>query len=63
MIARSVDGWVYPNPEGSGTGQPRFGAIGRATFQPGRRWSAHVKPVAGTDGCRAAMLKLSNLNA
>ena len=26
----------------------------RATFQPGFRWSAHVKPVVGTDLCEIA---------
>lgn len=26
--------------------------VGRATFQPGWRWSADVKPVAGTDLCQ-----------
>jgi len=25
--------------------------VGRATFEPGWRWSEHVKPVAGTDSC------------
>src|SRR5438876_3339270 len=26
--------------------------IGRATFEPGWRWSESVKPVAGTDSCQ-----------
>jgi len=30
------------------------GAVGRATFQPGWRWSKHVKPIAKTDSCQAA---------
>jgi uncharacterized cupin superfamily protein len=30
------------------------GIVGRATFEPGWRWSEHVKPVAGTDSCQAA---------
>ncbi|MFF5426144.1 MULTISPECIES: cupin domain-containing protein [unclassified Streptomyces] len=30
------------------------GPIGRATFEPGWRWSQHVKPIAGTDSCEAA---------
>jgi quercetin dioxygenase-like cupin family protein len=30
------------------------GAVGRATFEPGWRWSEHVKPIAGTDSCEAA---------
>jgi quercetin dioxygenase-like cupin family protein len=28
-------------------------AVGRATFEPGWRWSEHVKPIAGTDSCEA----------
>ncbi len=30
--------------------------FGRATFQPGWRWSSHVKPIAGTNSCQAAHL-------
>ena len=30
------------------------GPVGRATFQPGWRWSEHVKPIAKTDSCQAA---------
>lgn len=30
------------------------GPIGRATFEPGWRWSQHVKPIVGTDSCEAA---------
>jgi uncharacterized cupin superfamily protein len=29
------------------------GVVGKATFQPGWRWSEHVKPIAGTDSCQA----------
>jgi quercetin dioxygenase-like cupin family protein len=29
------------------------GPVGRATFQPGWRWSQHVKPIAGTASCQA----------
>jgi len=28
------------------------GVVGRATFNPGWRWSEHVKPIAGTDSCQ-----------
>ena len=28
------------------------GAVGRTTFEPGWRWSEHVKPIAGTDSCQ-----------
>jgi quercetin dioxygenase-like cupin family protein len=27
--------------------------MGRAVFEPGWRWSQHVKPIAGTDSCQA----------
>jgi quercetin dioxygenase-like cupin family protein len=27
--------------------------VGRAVFEPGWRWSEHVKPIAGTDSCQA----------
>ena len=27
-------------------------AIGRAVFEPGWRWSEHVKPLVGTDSCQ-----------
>src|SRR2546430_15930030 len=30
------------------------GQVGRLTFEPGWRWSEHVKPIAGTDSCQAA---------
>lgn len=26
----------------------------KATFEPGWRWSEHVKPIAGTDSCQVA---------
>lgn len=30
--------------------------LGRATFEPGWRWSECVKPIAGTDSCQVAHL-------
>ncbi|MFD0269922.1 cupin domain-containing protein [Streptomyces sp. NPDC127106] len=30
------------------------GPVGRAVFEPGWRWSEHIKPLAGTDSCRSA---------
>ena len=30
------------------------GPVGLATFEPGWRWSEHVKPIAKTDSCQAA---------
>ncbi len=32
------------------------GPVGRAIFEPGWRWSEHIKPIAGTDSCQAAHL-------
>lgn len=32
------------------------GVIGKATFEPGWRWSDHVKPIAGTESCQSAHL-------
>jgi quercetin dioxygenase-like cupin family protein len=32
------------------------GVVGRATFEPGWRWSEHVAPIAGTSSCQAAHL-------
>ena len=29
------------------------GAVMRATFEPGWRWSDHIKPIAGTDSCQS----------
>ena len=29
------------------------GTVGRATFEPGWRWSEHVKPIAKTEWCEA----------
>jgi hypothetical protein len=31
-------------------------SFGKATFEPGWRWSSHVKPIAGTKSCQAAHL-------
>ena len=28
--------------------------VGLSVFQPGWKWSSHVKPIAGTDSCQAA---------
>ncbi|WP_433565576.1 cupin domain-containing protein [Nocardia sp. CA-151230] len=30
------------------------GSVGRGVFEPGWRWSTHVKPIAGTDSCQAS---------
>jgi quercetin dioxygenase-like cupin family protein len=45
----------------SGKGQVEIlkvggGVVGKATFEPGWRWSEHVKPMAGTDSCQSRHL-------
>lgn len=30
------------------------GTVGRAVFEPGWKWSEHVRPIAGTDSCQSA---------
>jgi quercetin dioxygenase-like cupin family protein len=30
--------------------------VGKATFEPGWRWSENVKPIAGTDSCQVSHL-------
>jgi quercetin dioxygenase-like cupin family protein len=32
------------------------GPVGRGVFEPGWRWSQHVKPIAGTGSCQTAHL-------
>ena len=59
LVRKSLD---FPEETRSfegGTGQLQLvntdgGAVGRATFQPGWKWSTHVKPIAKTDSCQAA---------
>jgi quercetin dioxygenase-like cupin family protein len=31
-------------------------SVGKATFEPGWRWSENVKPIAGTDSCQVSHL-------
>ena len=59
LIRKSLDTPEETRPFEGGTGQVELvnlegGAVGRATFQPGWRWSEHVKPIAKTDSCQAA---------
>ncbi|RYV52396.1 cupin domain-containing protein [Pengzhenrongella frigida] len=61
LIRKSFDAPEETRPFVGGTGQLQMvnldGApVGRATFQPGWRWSEHVKPIAKTDSCQAAHL-------
>ena len=59
LVRMSLDTPEETRPFEGGTGQVDVvnltgGAVGRATFRPGWRWSEHVKPIAGTDSCQAA---------
>ncbi len=59
LVRKSLDTPEQTRPFGGGKGQLELvnlasGAVGRATFMPGWRWSEHVKPIAGTDSCQAA---------
>jgi quercetin dioxygenase-like cupin family protein len=59
LVRKSLDTPEETRPFEGGTGQLQLvnlegGAVGRATFQPGWKWSEHVKPIAKTDSCQAA---------
>ena len=57
MIRRSLDSpdEVRPFPHGRLELVSAEGPlVGRATFEPGWRWSSDVKPIAGTASCQAA---------
>ncbi|WP_245568624.1 cupin domain-containing protein [Nocardia concava] len=58
LIVRSLDNPDETRPFEAGAGrldliETPSGAVGRAVFEPGWRWSTHVKPIAGTDTCQA----------
>ncbi|MFB0629892.1 cupin domain-containing protein [Streptomyces sp. AB3(2024)] len=59
LVRRSFDSADETRPFGGGKGrmdllQTTDGPVGRAVFEPGWKWSEHVKPLAGTDSCEAA---------
>ena len=59
MVRKSLDTPDETRPFEGGTGKLELavtegGSVGRATFQPGWKWSEHVKPIAKTDSCQAA---------
>lgn len=59
MIRKSLDSpeEVRPFEEGKGhldVVNLDAAPVGRAVFEPGWRWSKHVKPLAKTDSCEAA---------
>ena len=61
MIRKSLNSPDETRPFEGGTGRLELvnlesGPVGRATFQPGWRWSEHVRPIAHTDSCQSAHL-------
>jgi quercetin dioxygenase-like cupin family protein len=61
MVRKSLDSPDETRPFEDGKGKLQLvntdtGPVGRATFEPGWRWSEHVKPIAGTDSCQAPHL-------
>jgi quercetin dioxygenase-like cupin family protein len=61
LIRKSLDKPDETRPFEEGMGQVELvstatGPVGRATFQPGWKWSEHVKPIAQTASCQAPHL-------
>jgi quercetin dioxygenase-like cupin family protein len=59
LVRKSLNFHEETRPFEAGTGQLQLvnvqeGAVGRATFLRGWKWSEHVKPIAKTDSCQAA---------
>jgi hypothetical protein len=59
IVRRSFDEADETRPFADGKGrldliQAEGGPVGRAVFEPGWRWSEHIKPLAGTDSCQSA---------
>ena len=59
LVRKSFDQPEETRPFEAGSGQLELvnvdtAPVGRATFQPGWRWSTHVKPIAKTESCQAA---------
>ncbi|WP_371676995.1 cupin domain-containing protein [Streptomyces sp. NBC_01276] len=59
LVRRSFDSADETRPFEGGKGrldllQTADGPVGRAVFEPGWKWSEHVKPLAGTDSCESA---------
>src|SRR6266581_5737087 len=57
LEAKALDQPDEVRPFKDGKGSVRVvslsnGDVGYGTFEPGWRWSEHVKPIAGTDSCQ-----------
>ncbi|MEV6278509.1 cupin domain-containing protein [Nocardia sp. NPDC051832] len=58
LVRRTFDAPEETRPFEEGKGRLDLvnlegGPVGRAVFEPGWRWSEHVKPIAQTDSCQA----------
>lgn len=58
LVRKSLNSPEETRPFEAGMGKLELvksdkGAVGRGTFQPGWKWSTHVKPIAKTDSCQA----------
>ncbi|MER6095826.1 cupin domain-containing protein [Streptomyces sp. NPDC001728] len=59
IVRRSFDAADETRPFEDGKGRVDLltsgrGPVGRAVFEPGWKWSQHVKPIAGTGSCQAS---------
>ena len=59
LFRKSLDSPDETRPFDGGKGRLELvntdgGAVGRATFLPGWKWSEHVKAIAKTESCQAA---------
>ncbi|GGP45458.1 cupin domain-containing protein [Streptomyces melanogenes] len=59
LVRKSFDAPEEVRPFEDGKGRLELvnvggGQVGRATFEPGWKWSEHVKPIAQTDSCLVA---------
>jgi len=59
LVRKSLDAPEEVRPFEEGMGRVELvnveaGGVGRGIFEPGWRWSSHVKPIAGTDSCQAS---------
>ncbi len=59
LVRKSFDSPEESRPFEQGKGKLDLvnldnGPVGRAVFEPGWKWSDHVKPIAGTDSCQSA---------
>ncbi|MCY0944059.1 cupin domain-containing protein [Streptomyces antarcticus] len=59
LVCRSFDAADETRPFLAGKGRLDLletdgGQVGRGVFEPGWKWSEHIKPLAGTESCESA---------